>query len=215
MEPLLLLGVGGDLFSSITSKSVELMTKLVNNPSALGEVAELLMLAVHKTLGNVVLTECSAELIPSCGRSSGTHVQEILPPRASCTLEVVGGIADPVTICNMACLDLPFDAAKPVIGIKGLGGVAENRGMKPDEVIQRHQLVVLLSGVVGNDFQQLVRVSVVPLNLQQNLSHRGWGWKIAFLRIIPTTMGTTKLATGSLRHPEGENQRQTELIERV
>src|ERR1041385_3856329 len=178
MEPLLLLGVGGDLFSSITSKSVELMTKLVNNPSALGEVAELLMLAVHKTLWNVVLTEGSAELIPSGWRSSGTHVQEILPPRASCTLEVVGGIADPVTICNMACLELPLDAAKPVIGVKGLGGVAENRGMKPDEVIQRHQLVALLSGVAGNALQQMVRVSAVPLNLHQNLSHRGGGGRL-------------------------------------
>ena len=56
-EPLLLLCVGGDLFSSITSQSVELTTKLVNSPPALGEVAELLSLAVHKTLWHVVLTE--------------------------------------------------------------------------------------------------------------------------------------------------------------
>src|ERR1044071_4803076 len=198
-DPLLLLGVGGDLFSSITSQSVELTTKLVNSPPSLGEVAELLTLAVHKTLWNVVLTECSPELNPSCGRSNGTHVQEILPPRASCTLEVVSGIADPVTICNMACLELPLDAAKPVIGVKGLGGVAEDRGMKPDEVVQRHQLVALLSGVAGNDLQQMVRVSAVPVNLHQNLSHCGWGWKIAFLRIIPTSLGTTKVSTGSLR----------------
>src|SRR3954465_12575435 len=143
------------------------------------------------------------------------HVQEILPPRASCTLEVIGGIADLVAICNMACLELPLDAAKPVISVKGLGGVAENRGMKPDEVIQRHQVVALLSGVAGNDLQPMVRVSAVPLNLHQNLSHRGWGWKVAFLRIIPTTMGTTKLATGSLRHPAGENQSQKKLIGRV
>src|SRR3954468_11830925 len=115
----------------------------------------------------------------------------------------------------MACLDLPLDAAKPVIGVKGLGGVAENRGLKPDEGIQGHQLVALLSGVVGNDLQQMVRVSAVPLHLHQNLSHRGWGWKVAFLRIIPTTMGTTKLATGYLRHPQGEKQSQTELIGRV
>src|ERR1044071_2323975 len=146
-DPLLLLCVSRDLFSSITSQSVELTTKLVNSPSALGEVAELLTLAVHKTLWNVVFTEGSAELIPSCGRSNGTHVQEILPPRAICTLEVVGGIADPVTICNMAFLKLPLDDAKPVIGVKGLGGVTENQGMKPDEVVQRHQLIALLSGV--------------------------------------------------------------------
>src|SRR4051812_48783202 len=131
------------------------------------------------------------------------------------TFEVIGGIADLVAICNMACLELPFDAAKPVIGVKGLGGVTENRGMKPDEVVQRHQLVALLSGVASNDLHQMVRVSAVPLNLHQNLSHRGWGWKVAFLLFIPTTLGTTKLATGSLRYPGGGNQSQTELMERV
>src|SRR4051812_24766534 len=135
-EPLLLLCVGGDFFSSIESQSVELTTKLVNGPSALGEVAELLTLAVHKTLWNVVLAEGSAEFIPRCGRSNGTHVQEVLPPRASCTFKVIGGIADLVAIFNMACLELPLDAAKPVIGVKGLGGVTENRGMKPDEVLK-------------------------------------------------------------------------------
>src|SRR3954469_22120752 len=140
------------------------MTKLINSPSALGEVAELLTLAVHETLWNVVLAEGTAELIPRCGRSNGTHVQEVLPPRASCTLKVVSGIADLVSICNMACLELPLDAAKPVIGVKGLGGVTENRGMKPDEVVQRHQLIALLSGVASNDFEHMVIVSAVPLH---------------------------------------------------
>src|SRR4051812_34396629 len=111
------------------------MDELVNRPSALGEVAELLTFTVHKTLRNVVLTECSAELIPSSGRSYRTHAQIILPPRASCTLKVVGDIVDFVAICNMSCLELPLDATKPVIGVEGLGGVAENWGMKPDEVI--------------------------------------------------------------------------------
>ena len=76
--------------------------------------------------------------------------------------------------------------------------------MKPDEVVQGHQIIALLSGVAGNDLQQMVRVSAVPLNLHQNLSHRGWGWKVAFLLFITTTLVTSKLATGSLRHPEGE-----------
>src|SRR3954471_2904339 len=102
----------------------------------------------------------------------------------------------------MSCLELPLDAAKPVIGIEGLGGVAENRGMKPDEVIQSHQLIALLSGVASNDFQQVMRVFVVPLNLHQHLGHRGWRWKIAFLRFTTTSMGTTKVTTSSLRHHE-------------
>src|SRR3954468_9513667 len=106
MEPLLLLCVGGDFFGSITSKSVELTTKLVNRPSALGEVVELLTLAVHKTLGNVVLMKNITKLIPRCHWTSWAHVHEILPPIASCTLKVVGGIVDSVTICNMSIMKL-------------------------------------------------------------------------------------------------------------
>src|ERR1041384_2572916 len=203
-EPLLFLGVCGDFFSCISSKSVEFTTKLINGPSALSEVAELLTLAVHKTFGDVVLTEGSAEFLPSGGWSNGTHIQKVLPPRTSCTFKVIGGIVDLISICNMACLELSFDAAKPVIGVKGLGGVTENRGMKSDEVVQGHQLIALLSGVASNDFQQVMRVSAVPLNFHQNLSHRGWGWKVVFLLIIATTLVTTNLATGSVGHPEGE-----------
>src|SRR4051812_20419648 len=105
----------------------------------------------------------------------------------------------------MACLELPLDAANPVIGIKGLGGVAENWGMKPDEVIQRHQLITLLGYVLSNHLHTLMRVPSIPLDLHENLGHRGWRWKVTFLRVIPMSMGTTKLATGSLRHPEGQD----------
>src|SRR3954468_16331372 len=55
-EPLLLLGVGGDLLGSIASKTVELPTKLINGPSSLGVIAKLLTFTVHKTLGDVMLT---------------------------------------------------------------------------------------------------------------------------------------------------------------
>src|SRR3954463_8431898 len=140
-EPLLFLGVGGDFFSCIMSKSVELTTKLVHGSSALSEVTELLTLAVHETLGNVVLAERSTEFLPRCRWSNWAHIQKILPPRTCCTFKVIGGIIDLVAICDMAGLELPLDAAKPVIGVKGLGGVTKNWGMKPDEVIQRHQLI--------------------------------------------------------------------------
>ena len=80
MEPLLFLGGGGDLFGSIASQSVELMTELINSPPALREVAKLFTLAVHESFWDVVLTKSSAELIPRCGQSSGRHVQKVLPP---------------------------------------------------------------------------------------------------------------------------------------
>src|SRR3954469_9277513 len=56
-EPLLFLGVGGDLFSCITSQLVELTAVLVNGHYALGDVAKFLTFTVHKTLGDVMLME--------------------------------------------------------------------------------------------------------------------------------------------------------------
>src|SRR3954471_20163855 len=123
-EPFLLLGVGGDFFKCITGQPVELTVVLVNNTSGLREIAELLTFAVHQTLGNVVLTERSAELVPSGGWTFGTHVEVILPPRACCSLKVVGGIGHLVIICNTYSLQLSLDAAEPVISFKGLSGIA-------------------------------------------------------------------------------------------
>src|SRR3954464_5654278 len=110
-EPFPLLRVDGDLFSCVASQPVELTAVLINRPSALGEVAELLTFTVHKTLGDVVLTECSAKLSPCSGRSCGMHVHIILPPRASCTLKVVCGTVDFVTSCNMSRMKFSLDAA--------------------------------------------------------------------------------------------------------
>src|SRR3954464_1883010 len=134
-EPVLLLGVGGYILMCITGQPVELTVVLVNSPSALREVAELLTFAVHQILGNVVLTKRSAELVPCGGWTFGTLVEVILPPRACFSLKVVGGIGHLVIICNTSSLQLPLDAAEPVIGFKGLSGIAEDRGMKMDEVI--------------------------------------------------------------------------------
>src|SRR3954466_6832690 len=201
VEPFLLLGVGGDIIKCITGQPVELTTVLVNCPSTLREVAELLTFAVHQTLGNVVLTERSAELVPCGGWTFGTHVEVIFPPRTCCSLKVVGGIGHLVIIGTTSCLQLPLDAAEPVIGFKGLSGIAENRGMKINEVIQSHHLIPLLSGVACYDFQQRMRVSAVLLKLHQYLVHSGRRWKTTSFGIIMTLI-PSKLSTGPVRHPE-------------
>src|SRR3954463_7477671 len=113
-EPFLLLGVGGDFFSCITGQPVEFTAVLVNNPSTLREVAEFLTFAVHQTLGNVVLAERSAELVPSGGWTFGTHVEVIFPPRACCSFKVVGGIGLLVIICNPSSPRFPLDTVEPV-----------------------------------------------------------------------------------------------------
>src|SRR3954465_7599413 len=200
-EPFLLLGVGGAFFSSIRGQPVELTAVLVNSPSTLREVAEFLTFAVHQTLGNVVLTERSAELVPCGGWTFGTHVEVILPPRACCSLKVVGGIGHLVIICNTSCLQFPLDTAEPIIGFKGLSRITEDRRMKMNEVIQSHHLIPLLSGVACYDFQQRVRVSAILLDLHQNLCHSRRRWKTTSFGIIMTLV-PAKLSTGSVRHPE-------------
>src|SRR3954468_5533314 len=117
-EPFLRLGVGGDIIKCITGQPVELTAVLVNCPSTLREVTELLTFAVHQSLGNVVLMERSAELVPCRGCTFETHVEVILPPRACCSLKVVGGIGHLIIICNTSCLQLPLDVAAPVISFE-------------------------------------------------------------------------------------------------
>src|ERR1043165_7097001 len=118
-KPFLLLGVSGNFIMCITGQPVEFTAILVNSPSTLREVAELLTFAVHKTLWDMVLTKRSAELVPCRGWTFGTHVEVILPPRACCSLKVVCGIVHLVAIRNMSCLQLPLDATEPVIGFEG------------------------------------------------------------------------------------------------
>src|ERR1043165_2095498 len=176
-KPFLFLGVSGNFIMCITGQPVEFTAVLVNSHSTLREVAELLTFAVHQTLWDVVLTKRSTELVPCRGWTFRTHVKVILPPRAGCSLKVVGGIGHLIINRDTSCLQLPLHAAKPVIGLKGLIGVAENRGMKMDEVIQGHHLIPLLGGVTCYDFQQGMRVPAVPLDLHQDLGHSGWQWK--------------------------------------
>src|ERR1044071_10422569 len=118
-ESFLLLGVGGNIIKCITGQPVEFTAVLVNCPSTLREVAELLTFAVHQTFWDVVLTKRSEKLVPCRGWTFRTHVEVILPPRVGCSLKVVSGIGHLIIICNMSCLQLPLHAAKPVIGLKG------------------------------------------------------------------------------------------------
>ena len=63
-ECLLLLGINGHLLGSIARKMTKLHTKLINGPSALCEVTELLSFVVHESLRNVVLTKSLTKLCP-------------------------------------------------------------------------------------------------------------------------------------------------------
>ena len=64
-EPCLLLGVGGYLFRSILCQIPKFTTICIHSQSSLGEIAELLPLAIYETFRNVMLMEHLTEFSPS------------------------------------------------------------------------------------------------------------------------------------------------------
>src|SRR6266540_4713731 len=84
--------VGGDIFGCILCEIVELVHVVHYGLVALLEVAKLLPLDIHHTLGDVECTEGRAELRPSEVVSGGLHVEMTLPPRTDGILELVRGV---------------------------------------------------------------------------------------------------------------------------
>src|SRR3954471_4831228 len=88
-EPVLLLGVVGYLFGSIACKLSKLATVCIHSQSTLGEVTELLPLAIHEAFRNVMLTESRTEFSPSGDLADRAHSLIIFPPKASRAFEVI------------------------------------------------------------------------------------------------------------------------------
>ena len=96
-KPSLLLGVRGHLFCGIAGKVLELSTISINSHLILGEVAELLPLAIHETFRNVMLAKSLSEIPLGKNLASWKHSLIVLPPKTSRTFQVVCGIGDLVS----------------------------------------------------------------------------------------------------------------------
>src|SRR4051812_18842110 len=80
-EPCLLSGIGGDLILGITSKTVELPHILMNGHLSLIQIAELLFLALHQLIQNVVTLKGNIELLPSHHVTIWLHCNIALPSK--------------------------------------------------------------------------------------------------------------------------------------
>ena len=60
----------------------------------MGEIAELLPLAIHETFRNVMFTESFTELSPSSNLTDWAYSFEVFPPEASRAFEVIGSISN-------------------------------------------------------------------------------------------------------------------------
>src|SRR3954470_21155435 len=134
-EPCLLLGVGGHLFGSIACKLPKLATVCIHSQLPLGEVIELLPLAIHEAFRDMMLTESSTEISPSSELADRTHSFIILPPKAGRAFEVIGSKGDFIIFSHVSRTQLVGDTAEPVIRIELFHGMIELWRVQLDKVI--------------------------------------------------------------------------------
>src|SRR3954471_5835055 len=101
-EPCLLLGVGGYLFGSIASKLSKLATVCIHSQLPLGEVTELLLLAIHETFRDMMVTKSGTEISPSSELADRAHSFIILPPKAGRAFEVIGNKGDLIIFSHVS-----------------------------------------------------------------------------------------------------------------
>ena len=100
---------------------------LVNRHSALLQVAEFLTLAFNNTLWNVLRFEVPIEVSPS-DHTTSSGIFVLLKPISSLVLELKRSELDIFLRPDIATFKILVDVHEPIIGIRGLGTVAERLG---------------------------------------------------------------------------------------
>jgi hypothetical protein len=113
---------------------VELLEKVVHGPSSMLEVHELLMLLPYHTCGDVVGVKSIAELSPRHLVIHGVSGGVVGPPRASVTPQL---LCDEEGLLHLGAAQEPkhgLHHPKPVVGLKRLSCLGEERRMRSREV---------------------------------------------------------------------------------
>src|SRR3954463_12306503 len=147
-EPCLLSGIGGDLILGITSKMVELPHILVNGHLSLGEITEFFLLALHQLIQNVVPSKGNTELLPSHYVTIWLHCNIVLPSLKSSTFQEVYREDNSVIGSNMCSIKLTLDGTEPIISFKGLRRTTEYRWLEEDEVLNAHNHIMMVGGIL-------------------------------------------------------------------
>jgi hypothetical protein len=167
-EAILLLLIRVHLVRRILRQMVELLGIVVHGSSSLHEVHELLVLLPHHASGDVVGVESITKLSPRHLVIRGASGGVVGPPRT--------GVA-PQLLCGEECL-LHFGAAqepklglhhpKPVVGLKRLSSLGEERRMRSREVAVGGwswsiPYPIATTGGAGNELPQQLGLLVVGL----------------------------------------------------
>jgi hypothetical protein len=149
---------------------VELLGIVMHGPSSLFEVYELLALLLHYACGDVVGTEGITELSPRhlviCGASGGV----VGLPRAGVTPQLLHGEEGFLNLGAAQEPELGLQHPKPVVGLKRLSNLGEERWMHSREVAVSGRswswsipCPIATTGGVGNELPQQLGLLIAGL----------------------------------------------------
>jgi hypothetical protein len=142
----------------------------MHGPSSLLEVHELLTLLPHHTCGDVVGRESIAELSPRHLVIRGASGGVVGPPRAGITPQLLRGEEGLLHLGAAQEPKLGLHHPKPVVGLKGLSCLGEERRVRTCEVAVGGQswsgsisCPIATTGRVGNELPQQLSLLIAAL----------------------------------------------------
>src|ERR1041385_8165464 len=167
-EPCLLSGIGGDLILGIPGKTVELSHILMNGHLSLSQIAELFLLALHQLILNVVPSKGNTELLPSHYVTIWLHSNIVLPPFSGSTFQKVCREYNSIIGSNMCRVKLTLDVTEPIISFKGLRITSEYRWLEEDEVLNAHNHIAMMGGILLDELQKACLITSIPLSFHHD-----------------------------------------------
>src|SRR3954464_2072696 len=196
-EPCLLSGIGGDLILGITSKTVELPHILMHGHLSLSQITELFLLALHQFIQKVVPSKGITELLPSHYMTIWLLRNIVLPPFSSSTFQKVCRKNNSIIGSNMCRFKLTLDGTEPIISFKGLRGTSKYRWLEEDEVLNAHNHIALMSGILLNELQKACLITSILLSFHHDFRRRKRLWRFIIISIPNAVSITTNNTTSS------------------
>src|ERR1043165_5940081 len=141
--------------------------------TALTEVAELGLLAVHYCLRDVTSAKSRLEFHPGEDGSFSMRALVGVPPLCSGASEEVSREGDIVQSIHASRLQLAINITEPIIGFQGLLRVMEGRGTEPHEALQVNTMLMVLIVVLVLVLELINDFLHEHLILLKLLHHRG------------------------------------------
>src|SRR3954471_19818475 len=174
-ELLLPASIIGEIATCIAREVEEFPLIFLDSFTALSEVAELGLLAVHYCLRDVTSAKSRLEFSPGEDGSFSMRALVGVPPLCSGAYEEVSREGDIVQSIHASRLQLAIDITEPIIGFQVLLRVMEGRGAEPHEALQVNTMLMVLIVVLVLVLElELINDSLHEhLILVKLLHHRG------------------------------------------